>query len=836
MRRVFLLSGLLALSAALLLWLGVLFRPSATAPEPELAMIRRLREAGDYEGALRAARELERGLLANSHTPAWRREDATRLVETCAHTAALPESARAALSAADQVDSRFDGLMAAGRYRRAHALVAQQLATRRRLLGEWHPETVASLVSLAQVRYARGDRGGNLELLQTALDARRRLLGEHHPALAESEAALGRAEKQLWHLERADSLELAALELRRKLFGEVSRPVAESLIDLSDVRRSQKKHEAALAYLRRALVILRKLKLERDPEYVRALAGICLLNCFQDDWRSAERNLLAALKAEQSCSESRIESRAFINSLLGGVLATRGAFAEAEKYTFASLCDYEATRREALPGYPPSNALTDWWLMARCQLVRGDTCEAWTSVERGINRALLDGLFPPDSAEARDPVQWDAAEHRRFCTLAQVQQQLTPTAAIVGWLECRHKSEAWSDYPFWGYVIRSTGPVSWAKIEAPPGVNATPRSTTIERFASTFYTSAAWPLRAPASPDFDRIARAAYAERIAPLLPFLTGVDRLLVVNGGSSTAAPLEAFVDSAGALLGDRFVVSYIPSATCWIRMRARAHRSRPTERWNALLVRDETVDRSAAGSPLPAAREEVSRIGELFSRSVSVTTESATIMRRLARSDSLRQFDLIHVATHTDNPMRGPMSAALVLSGPNTTAVQPGSGTGANSRPNGSIRADEILSEWRLDADLFTVSCCRDVAVHAPITDPTSGLSDALFRVGARSVLSPLCAVEDSATALLMRRFYEDLTGSYHERRSCFVGVPMSKARALQEAKRYVREYSTADGTRPFANPVYWASFQLLGDADDVDPAASADFPGASAKAGR
>jgi CHAT domain-containing protein len=63
-----------------------------------------------------------------------------------------------------------------------------------------------------------------------------------------------------------------------------------------------------------------------------------------------------------------------------------------------------------------------------------------------------------------------------------------------------------------------------------------------------------------------------------------------------------------------------------------------------------------------------------------------------------------------------------------------------------------------------------------------------------------------VDDRSTSLLMWRFYENWLGGMR---------PMSKAAALQEAKRWLRTWTDAEGTRPYAHPYFWAGFVLIGD---------------------
>jgi CHAT domain-containing protein len=101
---------------------------------------------------------------------------------------------------------------------------------------------------------------------------------------------------------------------------------------------------------------------------------------------------------------------------------------------------------------------------------------------------------------------------------------------------------------------------------------------------------------------------------------------------------------------------------------------------------------------------------------------------------------------------------------------------------------------------------------------VTEALAGLSEAILQAGAHSVLASPWPVDDVATSLLMRRFYEDLAGAYRDERDGMVGQPMCKAGALREARCWLREYRDAAGRQPFANPVYWAVFTLVGDAGE------------------
>jgi CHAT domain-containing protein len=106
--------------------------------------------------------------------------------------------------------------------------------------------------------------------------------------------------------------------------------------------------------------------------------------------------------------------------------------------------------------------------------------------------------------------------------------------------------------------------------------------------------------------------------------------------------------------------------------------------------------------------------------------------------------------------------------------------------------------------------------------------------VFKVEPRSLVLSLWKVND--TALLMQRFYESPLGALQDLKQA-----LPKARALHEAKRWLRELTAAErdarvkdlpgggrgrieplarppvspALRPYAHPYYWAAFILIGD---------------------
>jgi CHAT domain-containing protein len=215
-----------------------------------------------------------------------------------------------------------------------------------------------------------------------------------------------------------------------------------------------------------------------------------------------------------------------------------------------------------------------------------------------------------------------------------------------------------------------------------------------------------------------------------------------------------------------------------------------------------------------PLPATRQEVRDIAHLMDIPTTLLGAHASEQELVARSNSgeLATFDVIHLAAHAFIDDQRPERSSIFLSLGNRP--DPVEAVLAGARVyDGRLSAGEIMRDWHISADLVTLSACESGLGREVPGEGFVGFADALFFAGARSLLLSLWKVEDRATALLMHRFYDNLVGgALHGGREASETV--SKARALSDAKRWLRDYEE-DGSRPFAHPIYWSGFVLFGD---------------------
>ena len=254
----------------------------------------------------------------------------------------------------------------------------------------------------------------------------------------------------------------------------------------------------------------------------------------------------------------------------------------------------------------------------------------------------------------------------------------------------------------------------------------------------------------------------------------------------------------------------------------------------------------------APLPGTRYEVEALARLFQADDRATRillgpdASEPELDRLAASGELGRFGFIHLATHGVIDEAIPQRSAVILT--QTDLPDPLTQVLIHKPAfDGRLSVREIQRGWELKAELVTLSACETALGRDAGGEGFVGFTQALVMSGTRSVCLSLWKVDDTATALLMRRFYANLLG-----RRAGLTAPMPKADALREAKTWVRglrrsevltliaeqsgglerskgtkarrpdERAAAvpaggDNDHPYEPPHFWAAFVLAGDPD-------------------
>lgn len=748
-----------------------------------------------------------------------------------------------------------------GAFAEAERLHREALAIRQEAFGDEHSAVANSLTNLAMALRAKGDYTAAVLLCRRAEQIFRKSFGDEHPQLAVCRSNLGDLMYGLGDLETAEKLYRQALATKRKVLGDDHMSVAATLQNLGMLHYAKAEYEQAEATWASAA---RTFEAARRRVSARGL-GRTEFGAIRSPW--AALAACSARNAEQRLAWNRLEA-----NLARGLLDALSA-------RFARPLDPDDRVREE--SFLAELGRFDERIAAA--RAHGEVNEEASAAlaELALERDELKAAFAEFQLQLADKYGPAAGE---VYELTRIQRQLAPGAALVAWLDVKGDPQAADPSgEHWACVVRQEGNPAWIKL---PG---TGEGGTWTDDDDNLASRAGDLLSRPSGEPGVRAAvlRRLYAQRIAPLQPHLSGVQHLVVLPAGWMAGVPAEA--------LTDEYIVSYAPSGTmfAWLRERTDetagqrsdeglgrllalgdpnfkrsdlpsepaaprdasgpdAQASQPVPDLDALLLHT----RGKSFVPLPGTHNEVEAIARLF-RSVTGNHEpyillgsnaSEQNLDRLAASGQLSKFRLLHLATHGVMDDRIAMRSALILAQDRLPDSLEQVIAGQQVY-DGRLTAEQIVRTWKLDADLVTLSGCRTALGKAGGGEGYLGFSQALFVAGARSLLLSLWKVDDTAAALLMTRFYENLLGAFDEPRKLFgrvyePGDPLPKAQALREAKAWLRGLN-ADEVRtlcnayslplpsslergtagrmgpaevpehPFDHPYYWSAFILIGD---------------------
>ena len=251
--------------------------------------------------------------------------------------------------------------------------------------------------------------------------------------------------------------------------------------------------------------------------------------------------------------------------------------------------------------------------------------------------------------------------------------------------------------------------------------------------------------------------------------------DELIVVPDGALSKAPWAA--------LSETLRIRTVPSLTSLklITDSPSGHHSKS----GALLVGDPCLEkvtnekgRPIRYDPLKYARMEVEMIGKIV-QIQPLTGEDATKEAVLQRIGSVA---LVHIAAHGR-----PETGEIILA--------PDPRWESKTEKDCIMKMSDIQAV-KLTARLVVLSCCH--SGQGPVApEGVVGMARAFLFAGARSVLATLWAIDDEATMMFMKSFYQQLRNGE------------SASVALQKAMKSLRD------SQDYSAPKYWAPFVLMGD---------------------
>jgi CHAT domain-containing protein len=294
-----------------------------------------------------------------------------------------------------------------------------------------------------------------------------------------------------------------------------------------------------------------------------------------------------------------------------------------------------------------------------------------------------------------------------------------------------------------------------------------------------------------------QLGRRLYATLIKPAEPSLKNVKTVLLCPEGALNRLPWGALViavDKQGrpTYWIERVAIGVTLSAGVYLQAEA----VRPAPRGVAIAAVSQyrnpqgsqgasvvTLTRrsGSALNDLPLVKQETARLKQALNNlGVVIAQEGdATPARARQMAQSAR---VVHFACHARADNVDPLGSGLLLA--------------PAGSDEGLLTAAEVVSRWRLRADVVMLSACETAIGRVYQYEGMFGLARAFLFAGARSVGASLWQVSDASTARLMGAFYREYARG------------VGKAEALRRAQvALLRD-------RQYADPYYWSCFVLMG----------------------
>jgi CHAT domain-containing protein len=250
----------------------------------------------------------------------------------------------------------------------------------------------------------------------------------------------------------------------------------------------------------------------------------------------------------------------------------------------------------------------------------------------------------------------------------------------------------------------------------------------------------------------DRYLRQIYAQILSPIEELLD--ERVVFVPDGCLRDVPFHALRAPWGTVV-DRFTVWYAPTAGA-----CRNTRQRQPDNLSVLIGLE---------SPgIPSVQKELHAVARQLPNPIVWTGSDVAKL-----PDAFSRAAFIHITSHGVFRRDDPSFSMLLLGSDVLTPVD--------------------LAGMAIQAELVTMSAC---STGRALTPGFEGFCRAFLLLGVPSLIGSLWDVEDSATALLMDRFYSNLSQS------------PDLAAALRQAMLALKAQNE--------HPYYWAGFVLIGNA--------------------
>ncbi len=224
-----------------------------------------------------------------------------------------------------------------GLYADALPLQEASLDTRRRVLGDDHPDTLASINGMGTLLEDQGKLDQAMPFYRETLDTRRRILGDDHPYTLQSINNIGLLLQRQGKLDEAEPYYREALEGQRRVLGDDHPDTLASVNNMGLLLHRQGKLDEAEPYAREALEGFLRVLGDEAPTTLGSITNLGMLLREQGKLDGAERYLRQAADVKRRVLGEDHPSTLLSIANLAFFFEQAGRYAEAEPYSREAL-------------------------------------------------------------------------------------------------------------------------------------------------------------------------------------------------------------------------------------------------------------------------------------------------------------------------------------------------------------------------------------------------------------------------------------------------------------------------------------------------------------------
>jgi Cdc6-like AAA superfamily ATPase len=179
-------------------------------------------------------------------------------------------------------------LLGDGRYNEAEELFVQVMETRKRVLGDEHPDTLTSMGNLALTYWNQGRWKDAEELNVQVIETRKRVLGDEHPDTLTSMDNLASTYRDQGRWKDAEELNMQIMETRKRVLRDEHPDTLTSMGNLALTYWNQGRWKEAEELQAKDLEICLRVLGDEHPDTLTSMANLASTYRDQGRWKDAE--------------------------------------------------------------------------------------------------------------------------------------------------------------------------------------------------------------------------------------------------------------------------------------------------------------------------------------------------------------------------------------------------------------------------------------------------------------------------------------------------------------------------------------------------------------------